>query len=328
MPIDMRLGLQIPNFTYPDVADVDLFEAVAAQAVAAEASGWDAVFVMDHFFQLPMIGSPDEPMLEAYTTLAALAARTERVLLGTMVGGVTYRNPAMLAKTVTTLDVISKGRAIWAIGAAWFELEHDAYGYEFGTFTDRFQKLEEAVQIVKSMFTEHATTFDGTWYQTRDAYNVPRPIRPGGPPVLIGGSGPKKTLRMVAQYADACNINGSPDEIRNHLRILDEHCERLGRNPREITRTKLGMVCIDDSVEAAEARIAARVGASSLDDLPAELADLVRNMFLYGDADRVAEETSELLAAGLDGLVLSVPIDGAATEGIHRTAEALLPLFD
>ena len=327
MAMQMRLGLQIPNFTYPDVDDAGLFEAVSAQAVAAEESGWDAVFLMDHFYQLPMLGQPDDPMLECYTTLGALAARTNRVKLGTMVGGVTYRNPAMLAKIVTTLDVISQGRAIWAIGAAWFELEHDAYGFEFGTFTDRFERLEEALQIVTSMFREERTTFDGKWYQTRDAHNVPRPITPGGPPILVGGSGPTKTLRMVAQYADACNVSGTPEEVREHMRILDEHCSTLGRDPAEITRTRLSAMCIADTVEAAEDKLAARVGASSLADVPEELAGMLRGLFLYGDADRVAEQASELLDSGLDGLVISMPLDGPDTDPIHRAADALLPLF-
>jgi len=325
--MQMRLGLQIPNFTYPDVDDAGLFEAVAAQAVAADESGWDAVFLMDHFYQLPMLGEPDDPMLECYTMLGALAARTSRVQLGAMVGGVTYRNPAMLAKILTTLDVISAGRAIWGIGAAWFELEHDAYGFEFGTFGDRFEKLEEALQIVTSMFRNDTTTFDGSWYRTKDAHNVPRPIRPGGPPILIGGSGPTKTLRMVAQYADACNVSGTPDEVREHMRILDEHCATLGRDPAEITRTRLSAVCIADTAETAEAKLAARVGASSLDDLPTELVGLLKGLFLYGEPDQVAEQASELLAAGLDGLVISMPLDGPEIEGIHNTAKALLPLF-
>ena len=159
-----RLGLQIPSFTYPGVPDAELFERVADIAATAERAGFDSVYVMDHFYQLPLLGPPNDPMMECYTLLSALAARTKTVKLGAMVGGVTYRNPALLAKEVTTLDVISSGRAIWAIGAGWYEVEHDGYGYEFGTFTERFEKLEEALQIVKSMFVNDTTTFDGKWF--------------------------------------------------------------------------------------------------------------------------------------------------------------------
>ena len=205
---NIRVGLQIPSFTFPGVGAEGLFEVVGTAAVTAEASGFDSVFVMDHFYQLPMLGNPDQNMFEAYSLLTAIAARTEKVRLGCMVGGMTYRNPAFLAKTVTCLDVISKGRAIWGIGAGWFEQEHNDYNFEFGTFTDRFEKLEEGLQIAKSMFVNHTTTFDGKWFKVTDAFNQPAPVQAGGPPILIGGSGPKKTLRMVAQYGDACNVFG------------------------------------------------------------------------------------------------------------------------
>src|SRR5262245_66384799 len=166
----IRFGLQIQNFTYPDVAPGQLFERVSDVATTAEAAGFDVIIVMDHFYQLPHLGAPDREMFEAYTLLGALAARTERALLGTLVTGVTYRNPGLLAKEVTALDVISRGRAIWGIGAAWYQLEHEAIGFEFGTFTERFEKLEEALQIVKSMFVNDTTTFEGKWFRTKDAF--------------------------------------------------------------------------------------------------------------------------------------------------------------
>jgi F420-dependent oxidoreductase-like protein len=238
----IRLGLQIPSFTYPDVPNDQLFERVADIAVTAEESGFDSVYVMDHLFQLPLLGRPDQPMFECYTLLSALAARTKRVKLGAMVGGVTYRNPGLLAKEVTALDVISQGRAIWAIGAAWYELEHDALGFEFGTFTERFEKLEEALQIVKSMFVNDTTTFEGKWYSVKDAYNLPKPVTPGGPPVVVGGSGERKTLRLVAQYADACNLFDvrNPefrDNIEHKLRVLRAHCAEEGRDYADIEKT-------------------------------------------------------------------------------------------
>ena len=173
----IRLGLQIPNFSYGTGVE-KLFPTVLAQAREAESAGFDSVFVMDHFYQLPMLGDPDQPMLEAYTALGALATATERVQLGTLVTGNTYRNPTLLAKIITTLDVVSQGRAILGIGTGWFELEHDQLGFEFGTFTDRFNRLDEALQIILPMIKGERPTFSGKWYQaTRGAGQsaLPRP---------------------------------------------------------------------------------------------------------------------------------------------------------
>ncbi|MEM9652753.1 MAG: LLM class flavin-dependent oxidoreductase, partial [Actinomycetota bacterium] len=179
-----RLGYQIPNFTYPDVADDQIFNNVVAQAKEAEASGFDRVTVMDHFYQLPGIGAPDEPMFECYSLLTALAQHTETVRLSAMVTGNTYRNPAMLAKTITALDHASAGRATLAIGAGWFELEHNSLGYEFGTFTDRFEKLEEALQIIIPMLRGERPTLDGKHYQVNEAINSPAPL--SRIPIMIG----------------------------------------------------------------------------------------------------------------------------------------------
>jgi F420-dependent oxidoreductase-like protein len=304
---NIRMGLQIPSFTYPGVGTADLFETIASIAVTAENSGFDSVYVMDHFYQLPLIGSPDENMFEAYTLLSAIAARTERVRLGCMVGGMTYRNPAFLAKQVTALDVISKGRAIWGIGAGWFEQEHLEYGYEFGSFTDRFEKLEEGLQIIKSMFVNEHTTFAGKWFHVTNALNVPKPVQAGGPPVLIGGSGEKKTLRMVAQYGDACNVFGGPDQIRHLMTVLDEHCATLGRDPKEICRTRLGTLILGRTMDEAQAKLSARLGGAKIEDLPPELQVRVRQQFLVGDPDTVLEQISALLEAGLDGLIFNMP---------------------
>ena len=161
----IRLGLQIPNFSYGTGVD-ELFPTVIAQAQEAEAAGFDSVFVMDHFYQLPVLGTPDQPMLEAYTALGGLATATERVQLGTLVTGNTYRNPTLLAKAITTLDVMSQGRAILGIGTGWFELEHDQLGFEFGTFTERFNKLDEALQIILPMIKGERPTFSGKYYRT------------------------------------------------------------------------------------------------------------------------------------------------------------------
>jgi F420-dependent oxidoreductase-like protein len=324
----IRMGLQIPNFTYQGVAPEQLFETVAAQAVAAEAAGFDSIWLMDHFYQLPMLGAPDTEMLECYTTLAAIAARTRKVRVGAMVGGVTYRNPAYLAKVVTTLDVVSAGRAIWGIGAAWFEQEHVGFGFGFGSFTERFEKLEEALQIVKSMFVNHTTSFDGKWFTVRDAYNVPKPIQAGGPPVLIGGSGERKTLRMVAQYADACNLFGGLNDIPHKLDVLDEHCARIGRDPKTICRTRLGTLIVGRTHEEAIAQRDAILGARGLtwDQLPAEMQTALSNTFLLGGPDEVREQVQAFLDAGLDGLVFNMP--GAPDpETIALAGEVLTPVL-
>lgn len=319
---NIRMGLQIPSFTYPGVGNGDLFETISSIAVTAEQSGFDSVYVMDHFYQLPLIGRPEENMFEAYTLLSAIAARTSTVRLGCMVGGMTYRNPAFLAKQVTALDVISKGRAIWGIGAGWFEQEHVEYGYEFGTFTDRFEKLEEGLQIIKSMFVNDTTTHDGKWFKVTNALNSPKPVQAGGPPVLIGGGGEKKTLRMVAQYGDACNVFGSPDQVRHLMGVLDAHCANLGRDPKEICRTRLGTLIIGRTMEEAQVKLTARLGGAKFEDLPADLQFRVQHQFLVGDADTVAEKVQALLDAGLDGLIFNMP-DSYDLDTVAHAGEVL-----
>lgn len=229
------LGYQIPNFTYPDTQPADLFPTIARQAVEAESGGFDTVLVMDHFYQLPGIGEPDNEMLECYTLLSALSQHTTKVRLSALVTGNTYRNPTHLAKVVTALDVVSGGRAQLGIGAGWFEQEHDALGYEFGTFTDRFERLEEALQIILPMLRGERPSLDGKWYQVHEAINSPAPL--GRIPVMIGGGGEKKTLRLVAQYADACNL--FPRQLPHKLGVLKAHCAELGRDYAEIEKTTL-----------------------------------------------------------------------------------------
>src|SRR5256886_3605625 len=200
------LGFQIPNFTFPGIPSDRLFDHVAKLATTAERSGFDAVFVMDHFYQLPNIGPRTDPMLEGYTVLAGIAARTTRIRLGTLVTGVTYRNPALLAKEATTLDVISGGRAIFGIGAAWNEDEHAGYGFEFPPVRERMDRLEEAFTIAKALFTEERPSFAGTHYRIEHALNVPRPIQPGGPRILVGGGGEQRTLKIASRFADMTQL--------------------------------------------------------------------------------------------------------------------------
>jgi len=229
-----RFGVQLPNFSGFDPAD--LFDHVAGLATAAEEAGFDSVWVMDHFFQLPPLGGPDQPMLEAYTLLGALAARTRRVQLGTLVTGVTYRSPGVLAKIVTTLDVISRGRAILGIGGAWYDVEHQALGIDYPSDRVRLDMLEEAVQVCRAMFTGDDVSFSGNHYRLDHARNLPRPVQAGGPKIMIGGGGEKRTLRLVARYGDACNMYPTPD-LADRLDLLRGYCAEEGRDYAAIEKT-------------------------------------------------------------------------------------------
>jgi F420-dependent oxidoreductase-like protein len=315
-----RFGLQIPNFTYPGVGDKDLFARVADIAGAAEESGFDSVWVMDHFYQIVGVGPRTDPMLEAYTLLGGLAARTQRVSLGTMVTGVTYRNPAQLAKEVTTLDILSGGRAILGIGAAWNEEEHVGYGFEFPPLGERLDRLEEALQICRAMFTDEAPSFSGRFYRIDEALNFPRPIRPDGIPILVGGGGERRTLKLVAQYADACNLFGDLGTVRHKLEVLDRHCEAVGRDPATITKTRLGSLVIADSAEHAEARAREITKARGMDD------ERFRAMTTVGDPDTVCDEVRAYLDAGLDGLVFNM-YDAHELDPVRLAGETLTAAF-
>ncbi|WP_068396676.1 LLM class F420-dependent oxidoreductase [Kribbia dieselivorans] len=311
-----RLGYQIPNFTYPGVGSDALFDAIARQAVEAEAGGFDTVLVMDHFYQLPMLGEPDNPMLECYTLLSALSQHTERVRLSALVSGNTYRHPTLLAKIVTALDVVSKGRAQLGIGAGWFELEHDSLGFEFGTFTDRFEKLEESLQIIIGMLRGERPTLDGKWYTAREAINSPAPV--GRIPVMIGGAGERKTLRMAAQYADESNLICAIDDIPRKLAALDEHCARLGRDRTEITVTYQTSACIAPTHEQAQ---------RDLDDAVARTPSLAHGRRIVGSPDEIAATYEQILATGVDGVTVNAPANGHVEGRVQLLGETLAPLI-
>jgi F420-dependent oxidoreductase-like protein len=244
----------MPNFTFPGVPDDRLFDRVVASAQAAEKAGFDLVTVMDHFYQIRGIGPETEPMMEAYTTLAALATQTSRVKLGTLVTGVTYRNPAVLVKTVTTLDVISKGRAILGIGAAWNEDEHRGYGIEFPPIGRRMDRLDEALTIAKLMFTQDRPSFEGKYYKIDRALNVPRPIQPGGPKILIGGTGERRTLRLLAQHGDIGHwFGGALEDLKRKKQIFEEHCEAVHRDPSEVLLTIGATIVLAENEKDAKA---------------------------------------------------------------------------
>jgi F420-dependent oxidoreductase-like protein len=236
----MKIGLQIPNFTWPGGPAL-IPGKLAEIARVADDVGFYSLWVMDHFFQISMVGPYENDMLEGYNTLGYLAALTRRAKLGTMVTGVIYRYPGILVKTATTLDVLSGGRAYFAIGAAWNEREAKGLGVPFPPLGVRFELLEEALQIAKQMWSANNGPYHGKHYHLEETLCSPQPLSRPHPPILVGGSGEKKTLRLVAQYADACNLFGTPETVSAKLAILKQHCHALGRDYGSIEKTTLGV---------------------------------------------------------------------------------------
>ena len=283
-----------------------MFPTVIAQAQEAQAAGFDSVFVMDHFYQLPMLGSPDQPMLEAYTALGALASVTKDVLLGTLVTGNTYRNPTLLAKIITTLDVVSGGRAVLGIGTGWFELEHDSLGFEFGTFTERFAKLDEALEILLPMIKGERVTVNGKYYRTVEAFAEPR-LR-DHIPLMIGGSGEKKTFGLAAKFFDHLNIIAAFDELPGKMEALARRCDEVDRDPATLETSMLLTAVPNDTMTD--------------DMLPAEM----RGRMVVGSPERIAEAVAtNVVGAGVDGVILNLPayVPGSIT----KVGEALRPVL-
>jgi F420-dependent oxidoreductase-like protein len=248
----MKIGLQIPRFTWPGGA-AEIGPRLADIGRTADEAGFASLWVMDHFFQIAVMGKVEEPMLEGYSALSFLAAATRRVTLGTLVTGVIYRHPGMLAKTVTTLDVLSGGRAWLGIGAGWYEREAKGLGIPFPSLKDRFEQLEETLQIVRRMWSERVEPYQGKHFQLAEPLNQPQPLRRPHPPIMVGGAGEQKTLRLVAQYADACNLFArlGPDTLGQKIDVLKAHCERIGRPFEEIEITTLGPVHLASGAQSA-----------------------------------------------------------------------------
>lgn len=316
----------MPNFSYAKPV-AELFPTVVAQAREAEAAGFDTAFVMDHFYQLSGIGEPDEPMLEAYTALAGLAASTSSIQLSALVTGNTYRNPPMLAKTVTTLDVVSGGRAVLGIGAGWFELEHRQFGYEFGTFTERFERLGEALEIIVPMLRGQRPTFEGKWYRTEGAINEPR-IR-DDLPVLLGGGGERKTFGYAARYADHLNIICNASELPRKLDALARRCEEAGRDRGTLETSYLASVMIDEDGDRArqlqrEFLLSRGVDLSALS---AEDRAAATDRQFVGSPDEVAEQIqTRVLDHGVDGIVINLVANGDEPGIVELAGAALRPL--
>jgi F420-dependent oxidoreductase-like protein len=318
MRAPIQLDLHLPNFNYPGVGPEEVFDKLVDIATTAERAGFSSVTVMDHYHQIRPVGPPQNWMFEGNTMLAGIAARTQTIALGLLVGGVTYRNPAQHAKITTTLDIISRGRAFHGIGAAWFQAEHEAYGFAFPPLKERFERLEDHLRIARAMFTREEATVAGTHHSVSGALNNPKPVR-GDIPIVIGGSGERKTLRMVAQYGDGCNFFGDPGRAQHLLGVLREHCDRLGRDPDEITKTSMAVVAIAETEDAVRAKLDAMRSAGVPEERIASAT--------AGTPEQVLERAHAYREVGIDGLTFSLP-DVHDLEAVALAGETLAPVFN
>src|ERR671921_604330 len=298
----MQFGLQHPNYNFDyDGRDASqIIDSLKNLATRAENLGFDSFWVMDHFHQISTVGKKEDPMLEGWTTISVLSGVTSRIKLGTLVTGIIYRHPSVLAKMGATLDVLSNGRLFMGIGAAWNQEESLAYGIPFFPNKERLVRLEEAIQIIRKMWTEEepAATFNGKYYQINNAYCNPKPIQKPSPSILVGGSGERKTLKIVAKYADACNLFGSSETIKRKLDVLKEHCKSVGRDYDSILKTKLDLVVIDDSEEIARKR-----AQQFYKGIPEQqIRD--REFAIYGTREDVSRQIELLEEAGIQYLIL------------------------
>src|SRR5919108_991930 len=301
----MQFGLQHPNFSFDydgqssNNADISqIADSLKNLITKAENSGFDSFWVMDHFHQIQFVGRPEEPMLEGWTIISMLAGITSKIKLGTLVTGIIYRYPSVLAKVAATLDVLSKGRLFMGIGAGWNEEESLAYGISFTSNQERMLRLEEAIQIIRKMWTEEPyASFNGKYYQIHNAYCNPKPIQKPSPPILVGGSGERKTLKIVAKYADACNLFGSPETVKRKLNILKEHCKSVGRDYDSILKTTLGAIRIDDYKEIAKKR------EQQITKMPEEQ---IREFAIYGTPEDVSRQIKLLEEVGIQYLIVDL----------------------
>jgi F420-dependent oxidoreductase-like protein len=301
--LSMQFGLQHPNYNFDyDGHDASqIIDSLKNLATRAENLGFDSFWVMDHFHQISPVGKQEDPMLEGWTTISVLAGITSRIKLGTLVTGIIYRHPSVLAKMGATLDVLSKGRLFMGIGAAWNQQESLAYSIPFPPTKERLLRLEEAVQIIRKMWTEEepAATFNGKYYQINNAYCNPKPIQKPSPPIMIGGSGERYTLKIIAKYADACNLFGSTETVKRKLSILNEHCKSVGRDYDSILKTKLGFVVIDNDKKMVEKRLQQIISSG----IPKEQ---VGEFVIYGTSDDVLKQIELLEEVGVQYLIVDL----------------------
>jgi F420-dependent oxidoreductase-like protein len=300
----MRVGLQVPDFTWPGGPD-RLGETFGLIAQRAEGAGLASFWVMDHFFQIRMVGPPENEMLESWSALAFAAGRTSRIRLGTMVTGVTYRYPGILVKTATTLDVLSGGRAYLGIGAAWNEEEHRGLGVPFPPIAERLERLEETLQIALQMWSGDQTPYRGKHYVLERPLNAPPPLQRPHPPILVGGSGERKTLRLVARYADACNLFAYDLSVVAHkLDVLREHCDAVGRPYEAIEKTSLGQLHV-----TRDGRDGSMTPAAAVEYFGA-LAELGIEHAIVSLREVHSEDAFELLGSEVIPAVAKLPVAG------------------
>ena len=297
----MQFGLQHPNFSfdYQGQDSSQIVDSLKNLIIKAEKSGFDSFWVMDHFHQIPIIGKPEEPMLESWTTISVLAGITSKIKIGTLVTGVIYRYPSVLAKVAATLDVLSKGRLFLGIGAAWNEEESLAYGISYPSNQERMLRLEEAIQIIRKMWTEEpSASFNGKYYQIHNAYCNPKPIQKPSPPIMVGGSGERRTLKIVAKYADACNLFGSAETVKTKLKVLKDHCESVGRDYNSILKTKLGAIVVDDHKDIAKSR-----AQHAFKGIPEEQ---INEFVIYGTPEDVSRQIELIEQVGIQYLIVDL----------------------
>ncbi len=298
----MQFGIQHPNFSFDydgqDSNVSNIADSLKNLITKAENSGFDSFWVMDHFHQIQFVGRPEEPMLEGWTVISMLAGITTKIKIGTLVTGIIYRYPSVLAKVAATLDILSKGRLFMGIGAAWNEQESLAYGISFPSNQERLLRLEEAIQIIRKMWTEEPyASFKGKYYQINNAYCNPKPIQKPSPPILVGGSGERKTLKIVAKYANACNLFGSLESVKNKLGILKEHCKNVGRDYDSILKTKLGTIVVDDNKEVAKNRV-----RETFRGIP---EDQLKEFVIYGTPEDIQRQIEALEQVGIQYLIVN-----------------------
>jgi F420-dependent oxidoreductase-like protein len=316
-----RVGLQLSGYTFPGLTDHELFAHLTEIARVAETAGFDSLWAMDHLQQIASVGDPDEPILEAYTTLAALAAVTSTARIGALVSAGGFRPPALLAKMVTTIDVISRGRAVLGLGAGWLEEEHAAYGLPFPPLRERHERLAETVAICRAMFTMDRPAFHGRHHRIDHPYNVPAPLTAGGPPILIGGGGERRLIPMVARLGDAANFYGGPATFQHKAEVLERACADAGRDPAAITKTWLGAAILVDSER--ERWSALEHVAGLLDVAPAA----VESFNLCGTEDQLRDQARAYRAAGADGLIVTL-YDVHDLERVSRMGRVLREAMD
>jgi len=312
-PTTLRFGLHLSSFGWPPPFAETLAEVVRV----AEAVGFSSIWVMDHLMQIPQVGRPWEDMPESWTTLAWLAARTTTARLGVLVSGVTLRNPALLAKIVATADVLSGGRVICGLGAAWWKQEHEAYGWRFPPKAERFEVLEDALRLLPLMWGPGSPEFQGNVLHVKEATCYPRPLQ-DHVPVLVGGSGPLRTLALAARYADACNLFGAPDDVRRLVGVLRDHCNAVGRDPAEVRVTHLST-----AVAAPSAReLAADVERLKRGPVPSEI---VLDHLGAGTVDDQIGRYRDLAEAGVQTAIVALP--DVATPGALEAFGEVIAAF-